>query len=95
MRRLASSSHNGALVFGLFVGAAAGAAWAVWNATESGERLRAETRAMVDAALGRTHDTTWPPPSSDGAGAGAVQTETTESFDLDGSRPADSPALAR
>jgi hypothetical protein len=95
MRRLASSSHNGALVFGLVLGAAAGAAWAVWNATESGERLRAETRAMVDAALGRTHDATWPPLVLDDAGSGSVLPETVEAIELDGSRPADSPALAR
>jgi hypothetical protein len=95
MRRLASSSHNGALVVGLVLGAAAGAAWAIWNATESGERLRAETRAMIDAALGRTHDADWPRPFADDVASGSVQPETMEAIDLDGSRPAESPALAR
>ncbi len=53
---MASSSHNGALVFGLLLGVAGGAAWAIWNATESGEKLRADGRAKIEAALSRNHE---------------------------------------
>lgn len=45
-------SHNGALAVGLLLGAAGGAAWALWNAQQSGEELRAKAFAFMDATLG-------------------------------------------
>lgn len=57
---MARSSHNGALLFGLLLGAAGGAAWALWNAPESGARLQAKARRTIDDLLGRG---TFPGPS--------------------------------
>lgn len=50
---LARSSHNGALLFGLLLGAAGGAAWALWNAPEPGARLQVKVRGAIDDLLGR------------------------------------------
>lgn len=50
---MARSSHNGALLFGLLLGAAGGTAWAVWNAREPGAQLQAKVRRTVDDLLGR------------------------------------------
>ena len=70
---MASSAHNGALLFGILAGAAAGAACAIWNATESGEKLRGETRAMIDAALRRTQETAAPTLDTALTGSGGVE----------------------
>ena len=91
---MASTSHNGALMFGVLLGVAGGAAWAIWNATESGEKLRAETRAMIDAALGRTQDAA-PVPIVNVSKSGSVQAQRLDEISPDGSRPTESPAFAR
>jgi len=84
---LASSSHNGALLFGLLAGAAAGAACAIWNATESGEKLRGEALAMVDAALGRTRGSA--------ASSGFSVSASTRDAALNGSGAIESSALSQ
>jgi hypothetical protein len=40
-------------LFGLLLGAAGGAAWALWNANESGAQLQAKARRTIDDLLGR------------------------------------------
>lgn len=91
---MARSSHNGALVFGLVLGAAGGAAWAVWNAREPGRALQAKIRRSVDDALGRDsrNDARPLPPTMLEQAAPAIA--PSEPIQPDGVRPLETASTA-
>jgi hypothetical protein len=53
---MASSKHLKAFVFGAFVGAATGAAAAIWNAPQSGRKTRVQIQQSIEGALFKVLD---------------------------------------
>lgn len=53
---MASSRHRKAFVFGAFIGAATGAAAAIWNAPQSGRKTRVQIQQSIEGALFKVLD---------------------------------------
>lgn len=53
---MASSKHRKAFVFGAFIGAATGAAAAIWNAPQSGRKTRVQIQQSLEEALFKVLD---------------------------------------